>query len=585
MKHRSPKILYFSLIPSRISSFWEWVNDGGFQYGKNSIFTKVEAPKNFIHPADLPVYLNQYEGNLQSLHIIIDYESIYTKDIEDSAEIIRDTVIEFPEVQFLFDKHYADILSVSDFLFPDKELTKYIRSYPKEEQKELRELWNNIAQCVDYSIIELLLNNPEDDCEPSVVFSRIINGYDNTFDASNLRYAIKYRKCMHLKVQHSRNFQKIQDSRYKKLAICIEEESRQNVFNSYALYANGFRVLPISTRQELEEVNSGKIKLPTNSKDGIIIRDFDLQFEDEDQSPVDAIRGFRYCEAADLESGSPFEKQIGKKNVENYSVGWNILTEQYNGESNVYWKKLLLKGFPLFFITKGPKHSEVIHPQKSSSVEVSKKTKKLLLPGFAKPVCGLYSPFRGLPEVSGTYDDTRYLAHDSHYEIKTSRKEHDHSTPLDVYDMANNMIRRAESYYKENRYLLAALVAGEALEFLNGFHHRLMIKAYYVQAIAENAISMDVVGANEKYLAKDAQFRVEKIKEDVKRFYYGYEEKSSRNVLNQIFSTCRQFCKDHEHFESEEVFLSAIGHLLEGVTIKSLMSRIKRIFEKNGRCK
>ena len=133
--------------------------------------------------------------------------------------------------------------------------------------------------------------------------------------------------------------------------------------------------------------------------------------------------------------------------------------------------------------------------------------------------------------------------------------------------MANRMIRRAEIYYNNKRYLLAALVSGEAMEILNGFHHRLMIKAYYIQAIAENAVSMDVVGANEKYLAKDAQFRVEIIKEDVERFYYGYEEDSSRNVLNHIFSTCRQFCKEHEHFESEEVFLSAMGHLLEGMSI------------------
>ena len=136
------------------------------------------------------------------------------------------------------------------------------------------------------------------------------------------------------------------------------------------------------------------------------------------------------------------------------------------------------------------------------------------------------------------------------------------------------MIRRAEIYYNNRRFLLAALVSGEAMEILNGFHHRLMIKAYYLQAIAENAISMDVVGANEKYLAKDAQFRVEKIKEDVERFYYGYEETSSRNVLNHIFSTCRQFCKEHEHFESEEVFLSAMGHLLEGLPITKLLKRI-----------
>ena len=87
------------------------------------------------------------------------------------------------------------------------------------------------------------------------------------------------------------------------------------------------------------------------------------------------------------------------------------------------------------------------------------------------------------------------------------------------------------------------------------------------------------IGANEKYLAKDAQFRVEIIKEDVERFYYGYEEDSSRNVLNHIFSTCRQFCKEHEHFESEEVFLSAMGHLLEGLSFAKMFKYIIIFFK------
>lgn len=586
MKHRTPKMLYFSLVQSRISSFWKWVNKEGCQYCRNAIFSKADAPGKFTHAADLPVFLNQYEGNLQSLHIIIDFESIKGNE---SVDIIRDTVIEFPEVQFLFDKHYAGNMTLSSFLFPQKELTRYTRSYSQEEQKAEQSKWQSIEEHVEYSLLEVYINNPNDTSDSSILFSRIINGYDNTFDASNLRYAIKYRKYLNLKVQHSRNFKKAQDSRFSKLAICIEEESRQNIFNSYSLYANGYRVFPVTTRQELEIVNSDEFKLPLDSENGIIIRDFDLQFEDEDQSPVDAIRGFRYCDIDDLKEGSSLEKQLGRKlkslflegNL--YKKGWNILIEKFNTETNQYWKKLVHSGFPLYFITKGPKHSDIIHPKKGSKVGINNKTGKLLLPGFAKPVCGIYSPFRGLPEVRATYDSTRYLVSENDYEIKTSRKEHDHSTPLAVYDMANNMIRRAESYYNGGRYLLAALVSGEALEFLNGFHHRLMIKAYYIQSIAENAISMDVVGSNEKYLAKDAQFRVDKIREDVNRFYFGYEEKSSRNVLNQIFSTCRQFCKEHEHFESEEVFLSAMGHLLEGLSLSTVSRRIiSRLTKKKG---
>ena len=83
----------------------------------------------------------------------------------------------------------------------------------------------------------------DNDIDPSVVFARIISGYDNTFDASNLRYAIKFRKYLHLKVHNSRNFSKIQDSRFNNLAICIEEESKQNIFNSLASFtASAYRL-------------------------------------------------------------------------------------------------------------------------------------------------------------------------------------------------------------------------------------------------------------------------------------------------------------------------------------------------------
>lgn len=575
MKHRSPKLLYFSLTPSHITSFWEWVDANGYKYGKNFAFRRADVPYPLINAADLLIYLNQYEQNLQSLHIIIDYGSIIK--IND-IDIIKNTIVEYPEVQFLFDNHYANGVSVSSFLFPDDEFHNDIRSYNDENKKEeLKCCWKNIEDNVDYSLVELHLMDSDNDIAPSVVFARIISGYDNTFDASNLRYAIKFRKYLHLKVHNSRNFSKIQDSRFKNLAICIEEESKQNIFNSYSLYANGYRALPITTKNELEIVNFEQFKLP---KDGIIIRDFDLQFEDEDQSSIDAIRGYRHCEAEDLENGSSFYAQ-NRKYIKYYNQGWNDLTLSYNKKQNCYWSRLLKMGYPIYFITKGPKFSKLIHSKKCEKTIISDDKQQLYLSGFAKPVCGLYSPLQLFPEVNTTYNRTRYSISDIDYEISTSREEHDHSTPLDVYDMANRMIRRAEIYYNNKRYLLAALVSGEAIEILNGFHHRLMIKAYYIQAIAENAVSMDVVGANEKYLAKDAQFRVEIIKENVERFYYGYEEDSSRNVLNHIFSTCRQFCKEHEHFESEEVFLSAMGHLLEGMSIAKFFKHIV-VFLKTG---
>lgn len=574
MKHRSPKVLYFSITEpkgkNRADDFWKWVQHGtakSLTYQKNFLFDRVDIPYS-VHAADLAFFLEQIKDNTQSYHVIIDVESIPVKQIE----VIHNLIIQYPEVQFLFDRRKdIEAFDFLEKLFPKDELTNDVKN--REDREDVENQWGLVKLAINTELIMISWEDPKVSRE--AFMQRIIAGRDNTFDASNLRYAIKYRKYISLKVDCNRNFARLQDSRKSRMAVCIEEETRQNIFNSYALYANGYRVFPVSTRQELKIVNSEKIV----DKNSIILRDYDLQFEDEKGQSVDEIRGYKYCTSSDLKS---ITKDKGDGIVKkHYSLFWNDFTNKYEGDDNQYWSHL--NNYPIFFVTKGPNYADIKHPSELteatfdivSDKEGEKYKSKLFLPGFSKPVCGIYSPFQGIKEpVKITYDSTRYQPKDKNYKIETSRAGHDHSTPLDIYEMVNSMIRRAERCYKKERYILAALIAGEAMEFMNGFHHRLMIKAYYIQAIAENAIAMDVVGANEKYLAKDAQFRVEKIKEDVKRFYYGYEKKSSRNVLNQIFSTCRQFCKDHEHFESEEVFLSAIGHLLEGVTLKSLFIRI-----------
>lgn len=577
-----PTLLYFSLHKSQkkhSDQFWRWINREGIKYAEHSIFTPAEAPKEFNHAADLSLYLNQYEGNLQSLHIIIDFGSI-TKN---QASYIRDAIVEFPETQFLFDKHYCHKTSALDFLFPEDEL--------KEDQIKQ---WKGILDEINTDLFEIDYNKPGNTQNPSVLFSQVINGFDNTFDASNLRYAIKYWKYLILKVG-KRNYQKLQESRSKHIAICVEEEVRQNIFTSYALYTNGFRVFPITTRRELEICNQNLFEIVphdihSSKLNGIVIRDYDLQFEDEDGAKIDAIRGYRYCEQDEIKEGSSF-KENEKKFFKDYHIGWNYLMVKYHRNPNRYWSNIAIR-LPLYFITKGPNPtiSEVVHPSKCSNVEfeeadceiTNKQGKKeiqtiktkIKLPGFEKPVCGLYTPFFAITEIKKRYDATRYqIKEDGEkiYAIRTSRKDHDHSTPLDIYDLANRMIRRAEKYYESKLYILAALVAGEALEVLNGFHHRLTVKAYYIQAIAENAIAMDVVGGNEEYLAKDTRQRVEKINEDIDRIFFKYDEKNKTYVLNQIYSTCREFCKEHKHFESEEIFISALGHLLEGYTIPKLI--------------
>lgn len=570
MKHRSPKMVYFS-IPTqgidRARDFWKWVKINTPQsllYVNNSQFEQEKLTNNY-HVADLAFLLESYKGNLQSLHVIVDIQSIP----QDQIELLRNIIVQYPEVQFLFDKRPdMDDKKILDILFSQHELQKDIEN--REDKACIEDQWNNILKDIKTSMISISWEENEN--EDDYLITSIICGYDNTFDASNLRYAIKYRKYLSLKVDHNRNFKKIQDSRRNHLAICVEEETRQNLFNSYALYANGYRVLPVSMRRELEEINNDDFL----KGEGIVIRDYDLQFPDEDEMPVDEIRGYKFCTAKDIEDIKQKNKKLGSLLQE----GWNDFSEKYEGRDNKYWKiiKKHESSFPIYFVSKGPKHAKIEHPSNlKGKVIIKDKNKTMLLPGFYKPVCGIYSPFHGLDDVSKVFDSTRYCKTEQEYEIKTSRKNNDHSTPLAIYEMVNLMIRRAENYYEENRYLLAALVSEEAIEFMNGFHHRLMIKAYYIQAKAENAIAMDVVGINEDYLAKDASFRITKIQEDIERFYNGYDLKDSRNVLNQIFSDCRLFCKTHEHFKSESVFLSALGHLNEGYDLSDIIVELKYI--------
>ena len=568
MKHHSPNILYFTLDPEREAAFWKWTGDGtgrSLTYTRNAQFRRMPAPA-FSHAADLGILLDGYEGNLQSLHVLIDIDSIPQRQME----YIRGTLAEYPEISFIFDRRSGvPEGNLTARLFPQQEILRDVAS--RHDREEILASWEQVRADIDTSLIELSWEENEE--EDEALISRIISGLDNTFDASNLRYAVKFRKYLSLKVDHNRNFFRMQDSRRQNLAICIDEDTRQNFLNSYILYTNGFRALPITTRKELALINQpGFLK-----GKGMVLRDFDLQFEDEDGESVDEIRGYKYCKQEDLAA----LQARGGKGAGLYKLYWNDLTAKFEGRENRYWSHVYghADKFPIYFATTGPHFSRVVPPKEGRPVRIGNGGELLELPGLYVPACGIYSPFHAIPEISRTYRQTRFRAGQADYKIETSRKDHDHSTPLDIYWMVNNMIRRAERYYDQKQYILSSLVSGEAIEIMNGFHHRMMIKAYSIQAKAENAIAMDVMGGNEQLLARDARFRVAKIQEDIARFYYGFEEGSSRNVLNQIFSDCRLICKNYEHFASEDVFISAMGHLTEGFSLRKLLRTVKhRVF-------
>ena len=100
----------------------------------------------------------------------------------------------------------------------------------------------------------------------------------------------------------------------------------------------------------------------------------------------------------------------------------------YHGKPNTYWSNIINRKLPIYFITKGPDKSEVVHPSKCNGVEYEEDEReieengekklqtiktKIKLPGFEKPVCGLYSPFYEITKE--TYDKTRYHIGDENY--------------------------------------------------------------------------------------------------------------------------------------------------------------------------
>ena len=558
MKHPSPKLYYFSLDPNRVLKFRSWIGAGtenSLAYVHGARFSLIDTPECF-NAADLSRFLDEYAADRQSLHVIVDMAGIPAHQ----APVVCEAISAYPEVQFLFDRRKDSASDFRGYLFPASSLERDIRN--REDRDEVASQWAAVLGDICVPLFEICWEDGEEDDE--LLIRSIICGRDNTFDAGNLRYAVKFRKCLSLRVDRNRNFSRIQDSRRSNLGICVEQQVLQNIHASYALYANGYRVLPVTSRHELERLGpAGFLK-----GRGVVLRGFDLQFEDEGGEPVDEIRGFKYCGDSDMASIAASKGRAASC----YKRGWNDFRSSFEGRDNRYWKAFAGReaDFPVYFVTEAPRGSVISSPSGGSQVSVSQNGEKLTLPGLGIPVCGIYHAFQTIPEVKRTYEAALYRPVDPSYRIDTSRNAHDHSAPLDLYEQASSMLARAEEYLAKGRFILAALVSGEAIEYMNGFHHRLMVKAYHICSKAENAMAMEIVGGNKWQLMRDTSFRVEKIKADVARFHYGQGGSGSENVLSQIFSDCRLFCKETEHFESENVFVGAMGRQLEGLRLGRL---------------
>ena len=585
------KLLYFSLNKQSVDGFYNYLDSSGWDL-KDSFRRALprEEAKSFHHPSDLIFFVDSQE-HPESLYIIVDYISFYNVHpwewesgdkeftgpsinneiftVESAAKCVRRAILKYPETMFLFDESWLG----------------------KEANKNGDTEYGSFLFCDDDSnVANVHLSYHRFSVYDEDPFMAIRRDRSNLFDGSNLRFAIMRYLYDNLKVNRY-NFSNIQNSRRDHLALVVEEELSQNRFNSYCLYVNGYRVVPISSSGDLEFFNNECVKKDKNHPAPVlIVRDFDLQFDDvsettpkklkviKDNKTIEVLDIYKVDSIRRLKKGEyshwyVLEQDREKACQSDITLSWEDGSGQYE---NGYWSNL--RRINTLFITKGPVNIEVVN----NGAFLDEINGSQIIPGLNKPVAGIYESFRALEDVRRVSLEALSLsprATNDHEKsqvkgIDTTRQKHDHGVSLDIYDLVKAMVRRARHYQQVQEYTLSSIIAWDAIEVMNGFHEQLMLQAYHIAAISENAIAMNVLGGDDMQLKKDAEFRIKKITDDVDRLLSRSTTTNNQerlafrhNFLNQIFSDCRDYCYNKEHFLSEDTFVSALGHLNEGVNL------------------
>jgi len=524
--------------------------------------------------------LKELASNTINTHVIIDSNVI--RENNEYGKVIQSLILEYPEVNFFFQTSMErgcqnKLESVADWLFPKTNYEKEAKKkkliyFPDKNYSMLERLYKECEKVLDNEIkyeasllqnIKFYKRKESSDIDNLVVFKADLQKYlakqsvdftfhdasdiyllllkDNLFDASNLRNAIiQWRQAeMHTKC----NYKMTLNSRSHYLAHVVEEERNQCYYNSYMSFANGYRVLPIFSARLLKSV-----KL-TNKQ--LIIRDYDLQFKDEISNP-------------NLEGGNEIDFIRGYQIFDGGKITTTINTDNEYWDSTDYSKENIV-----FFITYGQDGIKI----KNTALKPEINDNTLFAPGQYKPVIGIYYTHNNITPLK-----ERKKATIENSRIFLKREKHLHGVPLDLYDIADSLLDRAIDYYKREKFIYAAVLSQEALLILNCFHMTLSLKAYHIHSISENAIALNVIGGKEMFLAEDASMRCKYIRQDINRLIALDKDSSNKdNILNQIFTDCRLFCKEKEHFLAEEVFIRELAHINDG---QSIITLVKKLFKK-----
>jgi hypothetical protein len=332
----------------------------------------------------------------------------------------------------------------------------------------------------------------------------------------------------------------------------VEEELPQAYFNAYGMYVNGYRALPVVSCKEMDEICQKNVL--EGSGLTLIIRDYDLQFEDYGEpDKLIKLRGLKLH----YDEGNKDKIKFWKKKLD-------------------LWEKVKKPDTKTYFITRFDKTKDKNKPKVKLKINKWWKIKKAdfddfgicltkddtiaSLRGLAKPINGLYE-LHDIPEIEETYISIKYEP-----DIDINREgegEDRHATPPFIYHISENLINRSKKYYSERMYMMSALLAKEALEVLNGFHFMLMLKAMHLHAIAETQLIVSTMGIDERILAKNTIKRLKDIQNHVERICKE-NPKAKKNVLKQIINDIRNILYEKEYFKASDMALNEFVNVDQG---------------------
>ena len=505
-----------------------------------------------------------------------------SQNLENENKLLAEFILAYPEVKILF-------------IMPGEKFSYVLfgsHKYSKQNRKS--------------KIIEQVNVDPPKNYYPHIFdatdlkksFELVAAGKSNMFDFSGLRRAIKER-ILHIDIKATKNnFELLHDSRKTNIALTIDEEDKQAYFNAYALYRYGYSTLPIISNRELKYISDGlprrfphfycirnlrnfsDIIYAYNRRKLLIVRDYDLQFEDYDyENPgTDTLYKLRGYKQIRHDDGN-YQWEYVKENI------WECFTDSTHNVGKrdpVYFVTQYKKDYGLLssesIRNNKNKHQPLCSLRVEANSELSDKNRKLRLRGLSKPLSGI-ADLLAIIYSSNSGNVNEFLYSTDQMESFRNNDLSGHAISPKILHISKSLIDRAQAYMDEGLYLTSALLSNEALEILNGFHFLEMLRALYIRTISETLLEVENIGVRDDAINVHRKFK--EIKALAIRIS-GEHNTARVNIVNQLAIDLRHLYADKELLESSDACLREYIQNTAGVNFialfKTVCSHIFNIF-------